>query len=120
MYFQVSEYKGKNFLELNNNNNTLICPIYTKGGAWLKYFGSSNSLCAHITRLVTNDTPISEYRLRFLPKESIACLYSDYSIETRRHILLKCPQYKKFWNPKKWLFKDIMTFLEFNPEAFCF
>jgi len=101
MYFQVSEYKGKNFLKLNNNNNTLICPIYIKGGAWLKYFGSSNSLYAHITRLVTNDTPISEYRLRFLPKESIACLYSNYSIETRRHILLKYPQYKKFWNPKK-------------------
>ena len=118
MYFQASEYKERNFLELNNN--TLICPTYIKGEAWLKYFGSSNSLCAYVARLVTDHTPISEYRLRFFSKESIAYLCSNYLIEMRRHILFKCPQYKKSWNLKRELLKDILTFLEFNPRAFCF
>ena len=51
MYFQVSDYKGNYFLNLNNDNNQPICPTYCKGDAWLKYFGISNSLYAHITRL---------------------------------------------------------------------
>jgi len=33
IYFQTSEYKERNFLEFNNDNNTLICPIYAKGRA---------------------------------------------------------------------------------------
>ena len=39
MYFQASEYKGRNFLELNDNDHQPICPTYSKGGAWLKHFG---------------------------------------------------------------------------------
>ena len=54
MYFQASEYKERNFLDLNNNNNHHIHPIYTKDRAWLKHFGLSNSVCAQITRLITN------------------------------------------------------------------
>jgi len=33
MYFQVSEYKERNFLEFNNDNNTLICLTYVQGEA---------------------------------------------------------------------------------------
>jgi len=33
MYFQASEYKEKNSLELNNNDNILIYPTYAKGRA---------------------------------------------------------------------------------------
>ena len=119
MYFQASEYKERNFLELNNNN-TLICPTYIKGEAWLKYFGSSNSLCAYVARLVTNYVLISDYRLRFFSKESIACSCGNYPIETRRHILFEHPQYKKSWNLKRESLEDVLTFLEFNPGAFCF
>jgi len=32
-------------IQLNDNNNILICLTYTKDGVWLKYFGSSNLLC---------------------------------------------------------------------------
>ena len=32
-------------IELNDNNNIPICLTYTQSGVWLKYFGSSNSLC---------------------------------------------------------------------------
>ena len=64
MYFQASDHKGKNFLNLNNDNSYSICPSYSKGGAWLKHFSHSNSLCTYITRLIT---PIGEYRPRFFP-----------------------------------------------------
>ena len=50
MYFQASDYKENYFLNLNNDNNQPICHTYCKGGAWLKYFGISNSLYAYITR----------------------------------------------------------------------
>ena len=90
MYFQVSDYKGKHFLELNNDNNEPICSIYSKGGAWLKHFGFSNSLCACITRLITNHAitnhaPIGEYRLRFFPNEPLTCPCGNFPIETRAH-----------------------------------
>ena len=120
MYFQASEYKGRNFLELNNNNNILIHLTYTKDRAWLKYFSSSNLLCACIARLVTNHAPISEYRLEFFRKEPIAYPYSNYPIKTRWHVLFECSQYKKSWNLKRELLKDILTFLEYNSGAFCF
>ena len=42
-----------------------IYSIYFKDSTWLKIFGLSNLLCVHITRLTTNYTPISKYRLRF-------------------------------------------------------
>jgi len=87
IYFQASEYKRRNFLELNNHHHQLIHPIYPKSGAWLKHFGLSNSMCTHIMRLITNHAPIGEYRLRFFPKESFACICGEYSIEIRRHIL---------------------------------
>ena len=68
MHFQASEYKRRNFLDLNNNDNQPIWPIYTKGSAWLKYFGSLNSIYACITRLVTNHAPISNIVLGSFPK----------------------------------------------------
>jgi len=86
----------------------------------MKYFRSSNSLYAHIARLVTNHVPIGEYRLQFFPKELIAYPCGNYSIEIRRYIFFECPQYKKSYNPKRELLKDIITFLELNSGSFCF
>jgi len=113
MVFQASEFKERKFLELNNNDHSLICPTYFKDKAWLKYFGSSNLSCAQVTKLVMNHIPISEYRLRFFFKEPITCSCSDYPIEIRRHILFKCSQYRKSWNPKIKSLKGILTFLEY-------
>jgi len=120
MYFQALKYKGRNFLDLNNNNNQHIYPTYAKDGAWLKYFSLSNMMCIYITRLITNYTSIGEYRLRFFPKEPFGCLCRNYPIKMRRHILFECLQYKKFWNPKKEFLKNILTFLEFNSGVFYF
>ena len=90
MNFQASDYKGRNFLNLNNNNGNPICPTYLKGKAQLKDFSFSNLLCTCITRLTTNHTPIGEYRQRYFPNISIVCLCGNSSIETRIHILYNC------------------------------
>lgn len=95
MYFQASEYKGKNFLNLNNNDDQLVWLTYTKDSTWPKHFRSLNSMCACVIILVTNHISIDEYRLRFFSKKSIIYLYTEYSIKIRRHILYKCLQYKK-------------------------
>jgi len=39
MTFQVSDYKEKNFLDLNDDENLPIRPTYSKRGTWFKYFG---------------------------------------------------------------------------------
>ena len=89
LYFQASGYKERNFLDLNDDNNQPIYPIYTRDSAWIKYFSLSNSMCIHITRLIMNHAPIGKYRLPF----AYPC--RDYSIERRRHILFECAQSKK-------------------------
>ena len=63
MTFQVSEGKGKQFLDLFDDNLNATELSYTKGGPWLQMFGHSNSLYAHATRAITNHAPIGEYRL---------------------------------------------------------
>jgi len=44
----VSEYKRKNFLDLNNDDNQSICPMYSKNTVWLKHVGHSNSICIYL------------------------------------------------------------------------
>jgi len=82
MTFQASDGKGNYFLNLLNVNFNFIKLFYAKRGPWLQSFGHSNSLCAHATRAITNHAPISEYRLRFFPREEFKCLYSLYSIKS--------------------------------------
>ena len=120
MYFQVSSYKRRNFLYINDNNSNSICPTYSKGGAWLKHFSLSNLLCTCITRLITNYTSIIKYKQRFFPNSSITYLCGSSLIETRLHILYDYKQYKKSWNSKQESLKDVLTFLKFNPGIFCF
>ena len=90
MTFQASEGKGKNFLELLDDDLNVVEPSYTKGGPWLQLVGHSNSLCAQATRAITNHMPIREYRLRFFPNSEFSCLCNEYPIESRRHILYDC------------------------------
>ena len=93
--FQALDLKGKNFLELLNNNLNSLEPSTIKGGPWLQHFGYSNSLCARATRAIVNYTPIGEYQLRFFLKEDFSCPCNIYSIESRQHILY---EYKRFNN----------------------
>ena len=47
MTFQALDLKGKQFLNLLDEDNNIIKLFYTKEGSWLKIFGHSNSLYAH-------------------------------------------------------------------------
>jgi len=90
MTFQASDGKGKQFLNLLDDNFNTIKLAYTRGGPWMQIFSHSTLLCAHVTRAITNYTPIGEYRLRFFPNENINCPCGNYPIELRGHILHKC------------------------------
>ena len=93
---QTSDLKGKQFLDLLDNNNNIIEPSYIKGGSWLKTFGHSNSLCVHATRAITNHAPIGKYRLRFFPREEFKCPCSLYSIKSRHHILHEYSRFNSY------------------------
>ena len=67
MTFQASDGKGRNFLDLLDDDLNIIEPHVAKGGPWLQAFGQSNSLCTRAARAITNHAPIGEYRLRFFP-----------------------------------------------------
>ena len=96
MMFQASDGKGRQFLDLVDDNLNIIEPTYTKGGPWLQVFGHSNLLCAHATRAITNHAPIGEYCLRFFPNKDFKCPYSNYPIESRRHILHECMKFNGY------------------------
>ena len=99
IYFQASNYKEKNFLNLNINDSYPIHPIYLKSRTWLKKFGLSNSLYIYITKLITNQAPIGKYKQRFFPNISIIYSCGNSLIEMKIH---NCKQYFAF---KKTLYK---------------
>ena len=120
MTFQASDGKGRQFLDLLDNNSNDIKPSYIKGGPWLQAFGQSNSLCAQVMRAITNHAPIGEYRLRFFPREEFKCPCSVYPIESRRHILHDCSRFNGYWNPRRDSLSHSVMFLKSNPNVFAF
>jgi len=117
MKFQASDNKGRNFLELLDDNLDTINPMYSKRGSWLKHFGHSNLLCARATRAIVNHAPIGEYQLIFFLQDEFACLYDNYPIKIRKYILHECRRYNNYWNLRK---NMLALFLEFNSGAFSF
>jgi len=61
MLFQASDSKGRNFLELLDDNSNPIELSAVKDRLWLKHFSLSNSLCTRATRAIVNHTPIGKY-----------------------------------------------------------
>ena len=120
MTFQVSDGKGKHFLDLLDGNLNVIEPSYARRGLWLQAFSHSNSLCACAVRAITNHTLIGEYRLQFLPNMDFACPCNNYSIEPRRHILHECQRFNGYWNPRRDTLNYFVMFLTTNLNAFTF
>ena len=114
MIFQASDYQGKNFLDLNNDDNLSTRLTYSKDSTWLKHIRYSNTLCICTTRAIINHAPISEYYLRFFSKEFFVYLYGEYLIKSRDYILNSYRQFRKYWNSKRNSLKDIIVFIEFN------
>ena len=82
MTFQALDGKGRNFLDLLDDDFNPIEPHYKKGGPWLQTFRYSNSLCARAVRAITNHAPIGKYRLQFFPGMDFSCPCANYPIET--------------------------------------
>ena len=61
MIFQALDGKGRQFLDLMDNNFNVIEPSYTKGGLWLQSFGHSNLLYICAMRVITNHALIGKY-----------------------------------------------------------
>jgi len=120
MMFQASDYKGRSFLDLLNDDLNIIKPLYFKGRSWLKHSSHSNSLCATAMKAIVNYAPISEYCLRFFPQENFAYSYGLYPIESRRHILYECKRFNNYWNHERDTLSHFILFLEFNSKAFSF
>jgi len=96
MMFQASEGRGKQFLELHDDDSNDIKLSYVKGGLWFQAFEYLNILCTHAMRAITNHASIGEYRLRFFSKEEFKCLYGVYPIESRRHIFHDCSRFNGY------------------------
>ena len=120
MTFQVSDGKGRQFIDLVDDNLETIELSYTKGGPWLQSFGHSNSLCARATRAITNHALIGEYHLRFFPNKDLKCSCGSYPIETRRYILYEYTRHNGYWNPRRDTLSHFVMFLNANPRAFAF
>ena len=120
MTFQVSDGKGRHFLNLVNNNYEDIKLSYIKGGPWLQAFRYSNLLYTHATRAITNHALIGEYWLRFFPNKEFKCPCRNYPIESRRHILHDCTRHNGYWNPRRDSLSHFVMFLIANPKAFAF
>ena len=120
MTFQASDGKGNYFLDLLDDDLSVIEPSYSKGGPWLQAFGHSNSLCARAVRAITNHAPIGEYQLRFFPNMDFICPCNNYPIETRRHVLHECRRFNGYWNPRRDTLSHFVMFLTANPNAFVF
>ena len=77
-------------------------------------------LCACTSRVITNHTPIGEYRLRFFSRKEFKCPCSLYPIESHRHILQNCRRFNGYWNPRWDSLSHFVIFLEANSNAFAF
>ena len=120
MTFQASNLKGRSFLNLLDGNSNSLSPSYINRSLWLQHFGHSNSLCARATRTIVNHTPISEYRLRFFPKENFSYSCGIYPIETQQHILHECRKFNNYWNLRRDNISHFMIFLKLNSKVFLF
>jgi len=118
--FQALDFKGRQFLELLNNELNPLELSARNGGLWLQHFGHSNSLCTRATRAIVNYAPTSECQLRFFPKEGFMCSYGLYPIELRWYILYECNRFNNYWNLRKDTIAHFTLFLEYNNNAFSF
>ena len=71
--FLSPEYRGRNFLPLEDTLGAQLRPVYANGGTWLHSVDNDNKACARLCRSVLNHAPIGEYYSRFNIQEETAC-----------------------------------------------
>ena len=120
MTFQASDFKGKQFLDLLNNELYPIELLYTKRGLQLKHFGHSNSIYARVIGAITNYAPIGEYCLCFFSKENFSYLCKFYPIESKCYILHEYRRFNNYQNQMRNTISQLVSFLEYNLNTFSF
>jgi len=63
--FQNENYRGHNFLLLQNLDGGIIQPTYAKGGSWLGEVGGRLSVTTRMCRSILGHAPIGSYFQRF-------------------------------------------------------
>src|SRR5215467_6428552 len=81
-------------------------------------------LCARATCAILDHAPIGSYRSRFHPDADFTCPCDGSTLETRQHVIVRCPRFhsEPRWRRREmpWLLLDLVQFLEGNPVAFSF
>ncbi|KAF9441698.1 hypothetical protein P691DRAFT_683108, partial [Macrolepiota fuliginosa MF-IS2] len=72
-----------------------ILPTYINGGNWLPHMGTDTKLCAHLTKCITNHAPIGSFWQQFFLGQYKTSCECRHKLETRDHILNKCPLYER-------------------------
>ncbi|RXW14339.1 hypothetical protein EST38_g11512 [Candolleomyces aberdarensis] len=116
--FQSVDYRGSQFLGMNETKGTAIAPTYANGGSWMKSVGEDTKLCTRMCRAILNHAPIGEYYCRFnIPEESVCTCGAER--QTREHIITRCPNMNTRTRMPK-LLNELIGFLQQNPNAFGF
>ena len=118
MIFQVFDARGRQFLNVLDDNIHPIEPLYTKRGSWIKYFRHSNLLCARATRAIVNHASIGEYCLCFFPNENFSYPCKDCPIESRYHIFYNCRRFNNYWNLRQDTIGHFVSFPKFSMNVF--
>jgi hypothetical protein len=111
------EYRGSQFLELQDTKGSTLAPVYANGGTWLPSVNEDNPLCARLCRAILGHAPIGEYYRRFNIAEDHFCTCGA-AVQTRHHIFEVCPDFTTGRTPK--LLRELIGFLKSNPTAFAF
>ena len=61
MLFQAANFKGRNFLDLLDDDLNPIELSSIKDSPWLQHFGHSNSLSTQAIRAIINHSSIGKY-----------------------------------------------------------
>lgn len=118
--FQASDLKDNYFLNLLDDDLSIIESLYIKEELWIKHFRHSNLLYIRAIQVITNHTLIGEYYFRFFLRKNFSYLCESYSIETRYHILYNCRRFNKYQNLLRNMISQLVAFLKFNPSTFSF
>ena len=116
------DYLGHNFLRLREPNGKQIRPMYSNGGAYLRWVNHENTLCARYTRAILNHAPLGDYMHRFnIPG------YDTHECEcgcpgrqqNRHHIFTWCGVLLTNNSDPRFI-QELVDYLEENPKAFAF
>ena len=126
--FTSRGFKGHQWLPLRRQKKIFKPAIRNKAATNFFHTLSANDIgtLSRMARALTNHAPTGEYRTRFYPDLDPYCPACPQRIQTRTHILFRCPRYTPLhssltnWSHDKANHKSWKNFFTRNPSAFTF